>query len=418
VTAPVKKPKVAIIGGGAAGFFAAIAAAELNKSAGVEIFEATRQLLYKVGISGGGRCNVTHSCTDPEELLEGYPRGAKELAGVFRRFNAKDTVEWFAKHGVKLKSEADGRMFPITDDSETVIRCLVDTARKAGAAVHSSKRVKQIIKEENGSFRVTFKEGTDLHFDKLILCTGGSPPGYKLAAALGHTIVPCVPSLFTFKIRDRRVDGLQGISFEDVRIRMMAGKSKFEERGSALLTHWGLSGPAVLKLSAWGARALFLSRYRADLKISWLPDLNSEDVLSACRQQRETHPRQRLVNSNPFPLPNRFWERLAEMSGISADTTWSQVTRESLHKLADELTGGSFAVTGKGEFKEEFVTCGGVKLKQVDFSTMESKVCSGLFFAGEILDIDGITGGYNFQSAWSTGWLAGRSAAFPKVALE
>jgi hypothetical protein len=404
------RKRIAVIGGGAAGFFAAIGAAAASRSARVEIFEATRQLLYKVGISGGGRCNVTHNCFDPEELVRGYPRGFKELRGLFRKFQARDTVEWFERHGVKLKAEADGRMFPITDDSETIINCLVDTARKAGVQILPSSRIKTIDKI-GVSFTLGFKDKPDEKFDRVVLCTGGSPPGYELARALGHTIIPCVPSLFTFKMRDPRLEGLQGISFEKADIRMSVGDAKLEQSGPVLITHWGLSGPAVLKLSAWGARHLFISRYQADLIINWLPDFDSQTIHDEMKKQRELQPRKSIANSNIFHLPKRFWERLVECSGIDPSTTWSQVTRELLNTLADELTHGSYKVTGKGEFKEEFVTCGGVKLKEVDFNTMESKLCPGLYFAGEILDIDGITGGFNFQSAWSTGWIAGKSAA-------
>lgn len=404
---------IAVIGGGAAGFFAAIAAAERPNNARVTIYEATRQPLYKVGISGGGRCNVTHNCYEPEELTKGYPRGHKELASVFRRFQPRDTVRWFERRGVKLKAEPDGRIFPVSDDSQTIINCLLRSAGDTGVTLRMPARVAAVRTvhawESGRRFEVVLKDGTvELH-DAVLLATGSSPQGYQIAQALGHTIVPCVPSLFTFKIKDLRLQGLQGLGFPDAELSMTTAGKTLHQSGPVLITHSGLSGPAVLKLSAWGARELYASRYRADLTINWVSGISRQGLNDELKRQREQHPRRAVVNSNFLPLPNRFWARLVQTAGVADGTTWSQLTREATLRLADELVSGRYQVVGKGEFKEEFVTCGGIKLKEVDFNTMESRIVPGLYFAGEILDIDGITGGYNFQSAWSTGWIAGQN---------
>jgi predicted Rossmann fold flavoprotein len=405
--------RVAVIGGGAAGYFAAIACAERHDIIEVTIFEGTRQPLYKVGISGGGRCNVTHHCFEPELLAKGYPRGSRELLGAFNRFQPRDTVAWFAQRDVELKAEEDGRMFPETDLSETIIGCLQKSATNAGVVVRTAARVVAVRKIDDArstQFEIELKDGEKLFFDRVLLATGSSPQGYKFAQTLGHKIVPCVPSLFTFSIKDPRLAELSGLSFPFTKLTLLAdGKKPLEQTGPLLITHWGLSGPAVLKLSAFGARQLFASEYKADLYINWLPGHNVNSLQSEFHSYRDQHPKRTVMASSFLPLPRRFWERIVGLSAVDKNMTWSHCPRESMKKIATDLAEGRFRIDGKGEFKEEFVTCGGIDLKEVDFHTMESRICPGLYFAGEILNIDGITGGYNFQSAWTTAWIAGTS---------
>ena len=408
-----RQRRVAVVGGGAAGCFGAIACAEHHDNAAVTIFEGTRQPLYKVGISGGGRCNVTHNCFDPAELSKSYPRGGRELLGAFNLFQPSDIVAWFKRRGVKLKSEADGRMFPVTDQSATIINCLQTAAANAGVELRTGARIvaiRQVAELASPIYEIEFKAGERLQFDKVLLATGSSPQGYKIAEALGHTIVPCVPSLFTFKIKDQRLDDLSGLSFPTAKVTLSAGVAKpMEQFGPVLITHWGLSGPAVLKLSAWGARSLYMSNYHADLKVNWLADHDRESMRQALSAQREQHPKRKVASDSFLAMPRRFWERMVSAAEVGETVTWAHLTREALNRIAAEITEGHFKIIGKGEFKDEFVTCGGIKLKEVDFRTMESRICSGLYLAGEILDIDGITGGYNFQSAWTTGWIAGKN---------
>jgi predicted Rossmann fold flavoprotein len=404
---------IAIIGGGAAGFFGAIACAERHDNVEVTIFEATRQTLYKVRISGGGRCNVTHHCFEPEELARGYPRGGKELLGALKRFQPRDTVAWFAKRGVKLKAEEDGRMFPVTDLSATIVDSLQKSAASAGVAVRTEAKVvavRKIADRIRPQVELEFAGGEKLRFDRMLLATGSNPQGYRFAEMLGHSIVRCVPSLFTFTIKDPRLARLSGLSFPAARLTLLTeGKKRLEQTGPVLITHWGLSGPAVLKLSAFGARQLFECGYQADLLVNWISGHDVASLLSQFHSFREQHPKRTVVAGNVVPIPRRFWERIVSLAGVDKNVTWSHCSREAMKRIATELTGGRYRIVGKGEFKDEFVTCGGVKLSEVDFHTMESRICPGLFFAGEILDIDGITGGYNFQSAWTTGWLAGMS---------
>ncbi len=403
-------PNVAVIGAGAAGYFAAITCAESFRRARVVILEASRQPLYKVGISGGGRCNVTNNNFEIERLLQGYPRGHKELIGPFQRFATRDTVNWFAARGVKLKAEADGRMFPISDDSATIIKCLEEAAEKAGVHVWLHARVDAVQTREISGFTISLKEGEVQEFDRVLIATGSSPSGYKIAQSLGHTIVPPVPSLFTFNIKDNRLRDFAGLSFEDAHLELRFPDDKhLKWSGPLLITHWGLSGPAVLKLSAWGARLLYASRYQAELVVNFLGTMSNADVLQRMRDYRNEFPKRTIVGHNFLPIVKRYWERTVRRAGIDDDTSWSHITREQMQQIADELTQAVFVVTGKGEFKDEFVTAGGVKLKEVDFRSMESRLRPGLYFAGEVLDIDGITGGYNFQAAWSTGWVAGKS---------
>lgn len=406
--------RIAVAGGGAAGFFGAISAATRNPTAEIILLEATHQPLNKVRISGGGRCNVTYHCFDPLELAQGYPRGSKELLGPFSRFQPRDTMNWFEKQGVRLKTEEDRRVFPVTDQSSTVVDCLLNTARKLGVQIRLGARVKSIqqlvIEKNTPQFEIESHNGARERFDRVLLTTGNSPQGHRLAEALGHNIVPCVPSLFTFKISDSRLEGLTGISFEKVKLTLTDSEgNELEQTGPLLITHWGLSGPAVLKLSAWGARMLHQSHYQAELVVNLLPDFSSEEIYRKLVEYKEQNSRKQISTEPAFSIPSRYWSRIVPFVGIPEETTWANLTKEAMSSLLSELTCGCFAVSGKGIFKEEFVTCGGVNLKEVDFKNMQSKVSPGLYLAGEILDIDGITGGFNFQSAWTTGWIAGMS---------
>jgi predicted Rossmann fold flavoprotein len=406
--------RIAIVGGGAAGFFGALAAAVVDPSAQIDLFEAAPHPLQKVRISGGGRCNVTHHCYDPRELVKGYPRGAKELLGPFTRFGPRETVEWFEHRGVRLKTEDDGRMFPVTDQSSTVVDCLTRAAHDAGIRLRPGQNVKSAVATPASTpqFEIALSDGSRERYDRVLLATGGSPQGYRMAASLGHAIVPCMPSLFTFNVTDPRLAGLAGISFDKAALTLSDEDSKaLHQTGPMLVTHWGLSGPAVLKLSAWGARVLAASRYQASLTVNFLPDLTAAHVREELPGFKVTHARKRVQTDRRFGIPSRYWTRLVQHAGIAEETVWSNVSNKALAALVTELTAARFVISGRGVFKEEFVTCGGVTLNEVDFKTMESKRVPGLYLAGEILDIDGITGGFNFQSAWTTGWLAGKAAA-------
>jgi len=406
---------VVVIGGGAGGFFGAISATSVASSAQnhfpvkVTLLEAGQQPLSKVRISGGGRCNVTHACFDPALLVQHYPRGGKALRGAFTRFQPKDTIAWFESHGVRLKTEADGRMFPTTDDSDTIVECLMWAAKDAGVKIWTGAAVKSVVRE-NQQFSIRLKSGEELVSDRLLLATGSNPQGYAIAQSLGHTIEPPVPSLFTFNVNDPRLKDLAGVSVNAVHLRLQTGeKASLEQTGPLLVTHWGLSGPAVLKLSAWGARMLHNSHYHATLLVNWLPQYNPETLRQELLKVKSQLPRRTIATSCPVPIPRRLWERLIDSVGISSELRWAELSNKTLTMLIQELTRGTYTVNGKGSFKEEFVTCGGINIKEVDFKTMESRVCPGLYLAGEILDIDGVTGGFNFQSAWTTGWVAGQA---------
>jgi predicted Rossmann fold flavoprotein len=397
----------AVIGGGAAGFFGAIAHAESHPHAHVILLEASPQTLTKVRISGGGRCNVTHACFDPALLVQHYPRGGRALRGAFTRFQPRDTVAWFQQRGVKLKTEADGRMFPVTDDSATIVDCLTQAARQAGVEVRTGSPVVAVVKGEP-RFELGLRSGEKLTCDRLLLTTGSSPQGYRFAQSLGHGIESPVPSLFTFAIADPQLRELAGVAVESAQVKLLIPNHKpLEQMGALLITHWGLSGPAVLKLSAWGARALHEAQYRATVEVSWVLE-TGEEVRQKLGAMKEREGKKAIAPHSPFPvISRRLWQYLVTRAGIAVEMRWADLSKKALNQLVVELTQGSYSVQGKGVFKDEFVTCGGVRLKDVDFKTMESRICPGLYFAGEILDIDGVTGGFNFQSAWTTGWLAG-----------
>ncbi len=421
---------IAVVGGGAAGFFGAIAAAAANAQARVTLYEAGPAPLSKVRISGGGRCNVTHHCFDPAQLVRSYPRGGKELRGAFSRFQPKDTVEWFTQRGVTLKTEADGRMFPITDDSATIVECLSRAADRAGVQIKVRSPItgaEKVGVEKASAEKIGARSGDrfKLHLrsasvmcDRLLLTTGSSPVGHRIAEALGHRLAPPVPSLFTFNIADKRLHQLSGVAVTSATVRLtIKGASKKDlkvltQTGPLLITHWGFSGPAVLKLSAWGARLLYQHKYRASLLVNWLPAISQEQVRHALQQAKANSGKKAVSTYSPYdPISKRLWQYLLGRVGIEPTLTWANLSKQQLNRLVQELTQGAFDIKGKGVFKDEFVTCGGVRLQEVDFKTMESRQCSGLYLSGEILDIDGITGGFNFQSAWTTGWLAGNAMA-------
>jgi predicted Rossmann fold flavoprotein len=408
----VEPLQVVVVGGGAAGFFGAIAGATAHPDAQVTLLEAAPQPLAKVRISGGGRCNVTHACFEAAALIQHYPRGGKALRGAFSRFQPRDTVQWFAQHGVKLKTEADGRMFPVTDDSATIVNCLLQVAEEAGVKVRTGTPIKT-VEHQADKYVIPLRTGEVLQSDRLLLATGSSLQGYEIARKLGHTIAPPVPSLFTFNIRDSRLQGLAGVAVQIARLRLQVNQTKFEQTGAVLITHWGLSGPAVLKLSAWGARALHESSYQATLQINWLPETHAEQLREQLLATKSQFPKRTLSAHCPFALPRRLWQQLVAHCSIGSDDRWAELSNKTLNDLLQELTQGQYTIQGKGAFKEEFVTCGGVNLKEVDFKTMASRICPGLYLAGEVLDIDGVTGGFNFQSAWTTGWLAGQAFGAP-----
>jgi predicted Rossmann fold flavoprotein len=403
------------MGGGAAGFFAAIAAAErLGANGDVTIYEATAHPLAKVRVSGGGRCNVTHHCFDPRELVKRYPRGGRELLGAFHRWQPRDMVGWLAERGVETKIEDDGRMFPITDDSATIVDCLLGAAAKAGVRVATPMAIRDVERagaDASAGFWITLSDGSTARCERLLIATGGnrSSVGFTVAEKLGHTIEPLVPSLFTFHIDDPRLIGLSGVSVPNAATAVPG--TKLREAGPLLVTHWGLSGPAILKLSAWGARELAQRNYEFPLTVNFAPPHTRESMARELAAVRTQNPRKQIATWSPIDVPQRFWERLVAAAGIQPTTVWTGIGNAALNALAGQLTAAEFKVVGKSLFKDEFVTCGGVRLSEVDFRTMESRKCPGLHFAGEVLDIDGITGGFNFQAAWTTGWIAGQAMA-------
>jgi predicted Rossmann fold flavoprotein len=395
--------EVAIIGGGAAGFFAAITCAETHPEARVFILERGNAVLQKVRVSGGGRCNATHACFDARELVRYYPRGNRELLGPFMRFGPEQTIEWFEARGVPLKTEADGRMFPTTDDSQTIIDCLTRAAARAGVRVETGVRVEGL--ERTGErWRIRTAGGERLA-DAVIITTGSSERVWEWLAALGHRIVPPAPSLFTFNTKDTRLRDLAGVSAPAVTLRIPA--MKLEASGPLLVTHWGLSGPAVLRLSAWGARLMQDCGYKFALTVNWT-GLPLSDVQERLKFLKQENARKTVLAHAFFELPLRLWQRLCEAAGVPPDLRWADMSGKTLQRLAEELAAGQWQINGKSTFKEEFVTAGGVDLRDVDFKTFASKVQPNLYFAGEVLDIDALTGGFNFQAAWTGGWIAGR----------
>lgn len=398
---------IIIIGGGAAGFFCAVNAARINPKAKIILLEKTAKLLAKVRISGGGRCNVTHHCFDNRELVKNYPRGEKELNSCFNRFSVRDTIQWFEERGVQLKTEDDGRVFPITDSSETIINCLLQEAKKYNVDIRTNCSVNKIISNKSlYTFTLILANGEVLFCNKLVIATGGNPKksNYDWLQELGHTIEEPVPSLFTFNIPNNKLTELMGISVPQAKIKVVG--YKLESQGPVLITHWGLSGPAVLKLSAWGAKLLNTLNYNFTIHLSWLPQFNEEKLRIEFDNISKQNSVKLINNINPFNLPKRLWEYMLHRAGITNDIRLADMSKKKFNTLINVLINDEYSVSGKTTFKEEFVTCGGVNIKEIDLKTMQSKIIPNLYFAGEVLNIDGITGGFNFQSAWTTGWLA------------
>lgn len=398
--------RVAIIGGGAAGFFSALSVKEHHPNSKVTIFEKSNKLLSKVKVSGGGRCNVTHACFSPSQLSKSYPRGGKHLKKAFSVFQTKDTIEWFSRRGVELKAEEDGRMFPTTDNSQTIIDCFLKEASQKNIKILEQSPIRKIVPEKEGY--TLHLEGRSEHFNKVIIATGGSPKmsGFYWLQQLGHSISPPLPSLFTFNIPSDQVKILMGLVVENATVRIQG--TKLSHSGPVLITHWGMSGPAILKLSAWGARELAENNYNFNIQINWLSIKSDEDANEIIDNELPHMRKKKIMNACPFELPNRMWKFLLEKVGINPDSVWLELSKKNRNKLLNILLNDIYEVKGKTTFKEEFVTCGGIKLSDISFTSMESRVCKNLYFAGEVLDIDGITGGFNFQGAWTTGYIAGK----------
>jgi len=402
----VTQKKVAVIGGGAAGFFAAISSKTTYPDYQVFVFEKSNKLLAKVKISGGGRCNVGNATFGASELSKHYPRGGKQLKKAFNQFSTKQTIEWFEEKGVELKTEADNRMFPISDDSTTIMDCLLNTARGLGIQIMKHIDVKSISPLTEG-FNLELSDNEE-YFDNVIIATGGSPKmrGFDWLIELGHEIVPPVPSLFTFNMPNENVTNLSGVTVPNAQVKVQG--TKLKHSGPLLITHWGMSGPAVLKTSAWGARDLHIRDYKFDIQVNWLGEVTEEDFRTSLSSIVAGNHKRQLKNQNPFNLPNRLWDYFIDKVNIQPDKIWAEVNKKELNRLMNTLLNDTYEVSGKTTFKEEFVTAGGVALSNVDFNTMQSRQCLGLYFAGEVLDIDGVTGGFNFQAAWTTGFIAGQ----------
>ena len=391
---------IIIVGGGAAGFFTAINIVEKNPKLKVAILERGAEVLQKVRISGGGRCNVTHACFEPNELVKFYPRGEKELRGPFHQFCSGDTIEWFEKHGVALKIEADGRMFPVSNSSQTIIDCFLKATQKLGIAVLTGQSVQSLFKKDT-VWKVETQSENYLA-EKLILATGSNPKVWEMLQNFGHAVISPVPSLFTFNIKDSRIKELPGVAAQ---VTVKVKDTKLSSTGPLLITHWGMSGPAILKLSAWGARILHDKNYQFTIFVNWLNDEDTADVEKKLKDLKQEHAKKSVSKKSPFELTNRLWESLVLASGIEVETKWADLSKIQLQNLANQLTNGTFEVNGKSTFKEEFVTAGGIDLKEINFKTMESKLHENLYFAGEIVNIDAITGGFNFQNAWTSGFI-------------
>lgn len=401
---------IAIIGGGAAGFFAAISAKITQPDATVTVFEKAGHVLAKVGVSGGGRCNLTNSFADITDLKQAYPRGDKLLKRLFKRFDYNDAYQWFEAHGVRLVTQSDNCVFPFSQSSQTIIDCLTHTAQRLGVTICLKHTLTSIAKQQQGKIEVHFKDKTSRTFDRVIITTGGSPRAVNLQylEAIGNKIEMPVPSLFTFNITEKAFCNLMGTVVEHVVLSIPS--TKFRSNGALLVTHWGMSGPATLKLSSYAARHLAENNYQSAVAVNWVYKTNTQLVEQNLVAIATENPKKQMANIRPYDLPTRLWEYLLHRSDIDKEKRWGELGKKALHKLVETLTNDVHQISGKGSFRDEFVTCGGVSLKSINPNTLESKVCKGLFFAGEVLDIDGITGGFNLQAAWTTGYVAGQEA--------
>lgn len=404
------KRNLVVIGGGAAGFFCAVNAARMNPGIKVTLLEKSDKLLSKVKVSGGGRCNVTHQCNSIADMIKSYPRGANFLKKAFHQFFTTDTIQWFEERGVTLKTEEDGRMFPVTNSSQTIINCLLQEADKYKVEIILKTEIASIKKTGN-LFLLTTAAGKNITAEFICIAGGGyaKQAQFSWLQQTGHSIESPVPSLFTFNIPKNSITELMGISLTDALVKIQG--TKLKATGPLLITHWGLSGPAVLKLSAWGARELQKMNYHFSISVNWLPQFTEQSLKEKILQLRFQLASQKIINRNPFQIPQRLWEFLMEQVCIKKEIRWADLPAKEQNKFCQVLTNMSFDVKGKTTFKEEFVTCGGIKLSEVDVATMQSKLVPGLYFAGEVLDIDGVTGGYNFQNAWTTGWVAANTIA-------
>lgn len=403
----LKNMKVAVIGGGAAGFFSAISAKTHNPDAQVTIYERSDKLLSKVRISGGGRCNVTHHCFKIHELVKFYPRGEKPLKKAFGIFSPTDTISWFNDRGVELKTEADGRMFPVSDSSQTIIDCLMKEVHNLGIGIKMKSAIKTLKESKNGLI-LGFKNGETKEVERVVVATGGSPrtEGFNWLRELGHNTEEPVPSLFTFNMPAESITKLMGVVADPVSVKIMGSKLKSE--GPLLITHWGMSGPAILKLSSFGARELNEMNYEFKTLINWTGELSEQEIRETLKGVVEEHGKKRIHNVNPFELPGRLWEFLISKVEVDENMIWQNMGKKNINRMVHILMNDEYSVSGKTTFKEEFVTCGGISLQDIDIKTMQSKKVPNLYFAGEVLDIDGVTGGFNFQAAWTTGFIAGK----------
>ncbi len=402
------KKRLVVIGGGAAGFFCAVNAARLYPSLEVMILEKSSHLLSKVRVSGGGRCNVTHACFSIAEMIKKYPRGASFLKKAFHHFFTSDTITWFKERGVEIKTEPDGRMFPVSNTSQTIIDCLMQEANQYGVTILMNREVKEVAKKEN-SFNLLFSNHSIIETDFLCIASGGYPKSlqFEWLTKIGHTVESPVPSLFTFNMPDNPITALMGIAVEKVQVKIKG--SKLVEDGPMLITHWGMSGPAILKLSAWGARELAAKNWQFGMIINWLPIYTEQTLKEKFQQVRFDIAAQKISNRNPFSLPQRLWDYLLQQSGVNENIRWADLPAKEQNKLIKNICAQEFSVNGKTTFKEEFVTSGGISLDEVDHASMQSKMVPNLFFAGEVLNIDGVTGGFNFQNAWTTAWIAAQA---------
>ena len=409
----MNNPKIlVVIGGGAAGFFCAVNAARIHKGLKVVLLEKSNKLLSKVKVSGGGRCNTTHACFNISELITYYPRGASFLKKAFHHFSTSNTVSWFEERGVALKTETDGRMFPVTDSSQTIIDCLLSEAQKHQVEIMMNADAREIrihskdVDTTDKKFLVRLSNGKEINADYLCISSGGimKASQFEWLEKSGHTIVPPVPSLFTFNIPGNAITDLMGITIPNVIIKLIG--TKLQQQGNLLITHWGMSGPAILKLSAYGALELAKKNYDFQFSVNWLSQFNENTLREKMQILRFELASQKIINRNPFGLPSRLWEYLLKISGVHEDLRWADLPAKVQNKLIKHLCSHEFHAKGKTTFKEEFVTAGGIELSEIDPNTMQSKIVPGLFFAGEIINVDGVTGGFNFQNAWTTGWIA------------